>query len=363
MQWSLGLMSGTSMDGVDAALLETDGERIGRFGPAMTVAYPPALRASLRGVLGGVGDVGATERAVTLFHADVVETLLAGADLARADVSVVGFHGHTILHAPTAGRTWQIGDGPLLRERLGLPVINDFRSADVAAGGEGAPLVPAYHAALSDALPRPLALLNIGGVANVTWIGRAIGPGIVTDDALLAFDTGPGNALLDDWTLRHTGRPMDEDGALAATGTVDRAAVAAFVAHPYFARLPPKSLDRDDFARHAATLVDGLSPADGAATLLACTIAGVRAAQAHFPAAPRQWLVCGGGRHNRLLMDRLQDSLAAPVAPVESVGWDGDALEAQAFAFLAVRSLRGLPLSWPSTTGVAKPQTGGRLYG
>jgi anhydro-N-acetylmuramic acid kinase len=353
MLLSLGLMSGTSLDGVDAALIETDGERVGAMGDWLTAAYPPSLRDSLRGVLGGRGEVAAVERAVTLFHAEVAESLLARAG--RPAVAVVGFHGHTILHRPAERRTWQIGDGALLRQSLGIPVVNDFRGADVAAGGEGAPLVPAYHAALARDLPRPLAVLNIGGVANVTWIGA--------DGDLLAFDTGPGNALIDDWALRHTGRPVDADGRLAAAGMVDARAVAAFLAQDYFARRPPKSLDRDDFARAAAHLVEALSPADGAATLTALTVAAVGEAERHFPQPCRRWLVCGGGRHNPVLMAGLKARLASPVAPVEEAGWNGDALEAQAFAFLAVRSMKGLPLSWPGTTGIAAPLTGGRLYG
>ncbi|HIJ63020.1 MAG TPA: anhydro-N-acetylmuramic acid kinase, partial [Rhodospirillaceae bacterium] len=200
----------------------------------------------------------------------------------------------------------------------------------------------------------PVAVLNLGGVANVTWIGA--------DGDLLAFDTGPGNALIDDWLLAHSGRPYDEDGALAASGSADAAAVAGFAGHSYFSRTPPKSLDRDDFRRLADQLSQGLSPAAGAATLAAFTIRGVVLAQAHFPQPPRLWLVCGGGRHNRHLMAGLRQALAAPVEAVETQGWDGDALEAQAFAFLAVRSLKGLPLTLPATTGAPRPLSGGRLH-
>nr|WP_274540589.1 anhydro-N-acetylmuramic acid kinase [Telmatospirillum siberiense] len=351
---SLGLMSGTSLDGVDAALIRTDGERVAEFGPSLTRPYPAPLRQRLRGILGGVGPVAEVERDVTLFHAEVVRDLLAESGTSRAEVAVVGFHGHTILHRPEQGRTWQIGDGALLAERLELSVVNDFRSEDVAAGGQGAPLVPVYHAALAEGLARPLAVLNLGGVGNVTWIG--------VDGGLLAFDTGPGNALIDDWALRHTGRAVDVDGALAADGTVDEEALRAFRAHPYFTRLPPKSLDRDDFAKIAGALVEGLSASDGAATLSAFSVAAVELAQAHFPAPPATWLVCGGGRHNPVIMAGLRRCLPAPVKPVDAVGWDGDALEAQAFAFLAVRSLKGLPLTWPGTTGAARPLGGGRLH-
>ena len=264
---------------------------------------------------------------------------------------MVGFHGHTILHCPAERRTWQIGDGALLAYRLGLDVVADFRSADVAAGGEGAPLAPLFHAALAATLPKPLAVLNIGGVANVTWIG---GP-----EEILAFDTGPGNALIDDWVRRHTGAAADLDGAFARAGAVSAAHVENFLASPYFDRLPPKSLDRDDFR---GTLPTGLSLEDGAATLTEMTAAAVAAGTRHFPAPAEQWLVTGGGRHNPALMEALGRRLNVTVKPVEAVGWHGDALEAQAFAYLAVRSLEGLPLSLPSTTGVPEPTCGGRLF-
>ncbi|WP_173978048.1 anhydro-N-acetylmuramic acid kinase [Magnetospirillum sp. UT-4] len=351
---ALGLMSGTSLDGVDAALVVTDGVAVERLGPSLTQPYPETLRTALRGVLGGVGPVEEVERAVTLFHAEVVARLLADNRLAAAEIDVVGFHGHTILHRPAERRTWQIGDGALLAKLTGIPVVDDFRSADVAAGGQGAPLVPVFHAALAAGLPRPLAVLNLGGVGNVTWIGE--------DDSLLAFDTGPGNALLDDWALAHTGRPVDEGGALARTGRVDAGAVAAFLRHPYFARVPPKSLDRDDFRKTAAALVAGLGAADGAATLTAFTAKAAGLARAHFPKPAAGWLVCGGGRHNPAVMTALAAEFNVPVAPVEAVGWDGDALEAQAFAYLAVRSLRGLPLTFPETTGTPRPLSGGRFH-
>jgi anhydro-N-acetylmuramic acid kinase len=303
----------------------------------------------LRGVLGGVGPVGEVETELTRLHAEAVEQFRERHPQIAADL--VGFHGHTILHRPTERRTWQLGDGAALARRLGVDVVGDFRSADVAAGGEGAPFAPLYHAALASALPKPLAVLNLGGVANVTWIGE-------TDD-ILAFDTGPGNALLDDWVRRHTGAAADFGGALAAAGRVSEAHVARFLRRPYFARMPPKSLDRDDF-RDA--MPDGLLLEDGAATLTEMIAAAVAAATEHFPAPAREWLVCGGGRHNLALMAALARLPGVPVRPVEAAGWSGDALEAQAFAYLAVRSVAGLPLSLPSTTAVPRPMPGGRLF-
>ncbi len=346
----LGLMSGTSLDGVDAAVVRTDGQRVEDRGPALTVPYDEDLRLRLRGLLGSEGNT-AVSREMTLIHAQVVHRLLAENGMVAADIDLMGFHGHTVLHRPDRGLTRQIGDGALLARQTGIPVIADFRGRDVAAGGEGAPLAPLYHAALARGLEKPLAVLNLGGVANLTWIGHG--------DRIMAFDTGPGNALIDDWTRRTTGAAFDEKGRLAARGRADAAKLAALLDHPYFGRQPPKSLDRGDF--HGGP-VEGMSPADGAATLTLFTAAAVARARDFLPQAPARWLVCGGGRHNRALMAALADALAVPVEPVETVGWRGDFLEAEAFAFLAARSLRGLPLSLPETTGVARPTTGGTLY-
>ena len=233
-----------------------------------------------------------------------------------------------------------------------MPVAHDFRSADIAAGGQGAPLAPVYHAALAANLPKPLAVLNIGGVANVTLIGRG--------GEILAFDTGPGNGPLDDWCARHTGQPFDTDGALARSGRADQAVLARLLADPYFAAPAPKSLDRLDFGRAlAASGLDRLSASDGAATLAAFTIRSIAAAR--FPEPPARWLVCGGGRHNPVLMDGLRRTLGVAVEPVESEGWDGDALEAQCFGFLAARVANGQPITFPSTTGVPIAMIGGRI--
>jgi anhydro-N-acetylmuramic acid kinase len=262
---------------------------------------------------------------------------------------MIGFHGQTILHRPQQGRTWQIGDAALLARETGTPVAWDFRTADVHAGGQGAPLVPVFHAALAAAFDRPLAVLNIGGVANVTWIGA---------HDIAAWDTGPGNALLDDFCARHLGEPMDRDGRLAATGTPNEAILAELLAHPFFRRPPPKSLDRQDFA-HALQKVEGLNMADGAATLAAFTARAISASP--WPLPPRQMLVAGGGRHNPAIMAALRATLACPVAPAEDAGWNGDALEAQCFAYLAARVQRGLPLSFPGTTGVPVPTPGGAI--
>jgi anhydro-N-acetylmuramic acid kinase len=349
---TIGLMSGTSLDGVDAAWLETDGERIGRFGPTLTLPYDDALRSDLRRLLDlaptlapGDGRLQSAVARLTGYHVRAVAALGQAADL-------IGFHGQTILHQPDQLRTWQVGDAQELARHTGIPVAHDFRTADVASGGQGAPLAPVYHAALAGELPKPLAVLNVGGVANVTWIGE--------DGGLVAFDTGPGNGPLDDWVVRHTGAAFDRDGALARAGRVDTAVLGRLLAQPYFSRPAPKSLDRLDFAAAlAASGIDALSAADGAATLVAFTVEAV--ALAPLPAPPRRWLVCGGGRRNPAIMQALRQALCVPVDPVEAEGWDGDALEAQCFGFLAARVAAGLPLSFPGTTGVPAPMPGGKL--
>ena len=351
---AIGLMSGTSLDGVDAAWIETDGERVVATGSALTLPYDPVLRARLRrlldrapaGLRADDPDLLEATALLTQRHVEAVRALAAPTDL-------IGFHGQTILHQPQRRRTWQIGDAALLARACGLPVACDFRLADVAAGGEGAPLAPVYHQTLAHDLAHPLAVLNLGGVGNVTWLGA--------DDALLAFDTGPGNGPLDDWVASRTGAAFDRDGRLAGAGRVDGAVLARLMADPYFARPAPKSLDRLDFAAGlAASGLAALGTEDGAATLVAFTAASVAACRAHLPRPPRRWLVTGGGRRNPAIMAALAARLG-DVAPVEQVGWDGDALEAQCFALLAVRVRAGLPLTFPGTTGIAAPLAGGRI--
>ncbi|MGH7051457.1 MAG: anhydro-N-acetylmuramic acid kinase, partial [Acetobacteraceae bacterium] len=270
---------------------------------------------------------------------------------------LIGMHGQTILHRPDQARTWQIGDAAWLADVTNLPVVHDFRAADVEAGGQGAPLAPVFHAALAADFPSPLAILNIGGVANVTWIGPA---GIGRERRLTAMDTGPGNGPLDDWVRRRTGQAFDAEGRLAGSGWPDESVLERLMADPWFARPGPKSLDRLAFsATLAASGLDDLSAADGAATLAAFTARAV--AIATLPAPPLRWLVAGGGRHNPAIMAALRAAITAPLAPVETVGWDGDALEAQCFGFLAARAQAGLPLSFPETTGVRAPLCGGRM--
>jgi anhydro-N-acetylmuramic acid kinase len=369
---TIGLMSGTSLDGVDAAWVETDGERIGRLGPALTLPYEPALRRDLRSLLDRAPQLAEDDallascvRRLTDAHVEAVARLRVQVHRhLDEDVDLLGFHGQTILHRPArapsripgTGRTWQVGDARGLARATNLSVAYDFRSADVAAGGEGAPLVPVVHAALAEELPRPLAVLNLGGVGNVTWLGEG--------GAMLAFDTGPANGPLDDWARRSLGKDYDKDGNLAAAGQADGAVLSHLMAHPYLTAPPPKSLDRLDFDRALREAGAGaLSPQDGAATLVAFCAICVAAAARHFPEPPKQWLVAGGGRRNPAMMRALAAVLTEPVRPVEVAGWNGDMLEAQAFGVLAARVSRGLPLTFPGTTGVAQPTTGGRIVG
>lgn len=351
---AIGLMSGTSIDGIDAALIDTDGNhQIDRLA-FHSQPYEPDVADRIRSVLGRSEpdeQTVAIEREITLLHAQAIDTLIARAAVDRAAIGVVGFHGHTLHHEPPRGFTWQIGDGALLAEACGIDVVADFRSADVKDGGEGAPLAPVYHAALMADHEKPVAVLNLGGVGNVTWIGAS--------DQLIAFDTGPGNALIDDWAYRYTGKPMDRDGAMARRGEIDENALAALLHFAYLQRPPPKSLDRNEFDTAA---VEPLLVEDGAATLTAFTVACVQAALDHFPSPPVRWVVCGGGRKNPAIMAGLRRTLGVPVDPMEALGWNGDAIEAQAFAYLAVRKLEGLPTSFPETTGVKNPTSGGVFH-
>ncbi len=353
---AIGAISGTSMDGIDVALLDTDGEDIVRPGPGRSYPYAPELRRCLLELiatpeLAEHDPLAELELAVSNAHAAAVAQFITDHAIDRSRVALLGLHGQTVFHRPQRRFTRQLGLGAAVARRLGIDVVNRFRHADVAAGGEGAPLAPLYHRALAHVLVQPVMVLNLGGVANVSYIDG---------DRVIAFDTGPASALIDDFVLRRRGQAYDEDGKLAASGEVNQGILATLMANPYFDRKVPKSLDRQDF--HArAKIIEPLGDADGAATLTAFTIESVLAALRHVP-APQRWLVTGGGRHNATLMRLLAQRLGVAVDPVEAVGWDGDFIEAQCFAYLAVRSRRGLPLSLPSTTGVPQPLTGGEFW-
>lgn len=355
----LGYMSGTSLDGVDAAILDTDGEQIHGTGPATLLVFSPAERAAvvratedaLRWNGGGArpASFAAAEAVILDTHVRAARALLAEDGGA---VDLIGFHGQTVLHRPERQLTVQLGDPAALATALGVPVVADMRQGDLAAGGQGAPLVPIYHRALADrlGLPRPIAFLNIGGVANLSWIG----PG----EGMIAFDTGPGNGMIDLLLQSRGAGRYDEDGRLGAAGRVDRAILDAYLSAPYFRQAGPKSLDRYDFALAA---VESLSLEDAAATLTAFAIESIRLAAELLPESPGEWIVCGGGVHNPTLMRLLGERVGAWRA-ADDCGLRGDFIEAEAMAYLAARSLRGLPLTFPATTGVPHPIPGGRIF-
>lgn len=347
MKSVIGLMSGTSMDAIDVAWLRTDGEQLIEQGPAGEFAYLPQEREAVRKVLGSRHPSDEAVKAVTDAHIRAVAAFLQVHPQLQSGLELIGFHGQTTFHDPAKHVTVQIGSAQRIADHFRVPVVHDFRSADVAAGGEGAPFAPLYHQALAVTLEKPLAVLNLGGVGNVTWMNG---------EEILAFDTGPASAMIDDWMLREAGKPLDHNGETARQGNVDSVRVRNWMSSDYFAKKPPKSLDRNDFEADVA----GMSVADGAATLLEFTVESVSLAREHMPASPLFWIVTGGGRKNVYLMERLRQVLGVQLEPVEAAGWNGDALEAQCFAWLAVRSRRGLPLSLPATTGVPEPMTGGR---
>ena len=368
---AIGLMSGTSLDGIDVAMIETDGESVAVFGPGRTYVYAPETRELLFQAIADAremtdrdarpGILRRAERLSTERHAQALTSFFKEFPAYR-DVDVIGYHGQTVLHRPEIALTVQIGDGPALARSIrgmttgdGATLVYDMRAADVAAGGQGAPLVPVYHRALARGLgpPKPLLVLNLGGVANVTYVDGMNDP--------IACDTGPANALVDDFIKSRTELDFDEDGVIAGWGKVDEAVVERLLTHEFFQRPPPKSLDRNDFRawvnEHAG--LDAMNTADGAATLTALSAEACRTILRFLPAKPTQLIVAGGGAHNATLLRMLGKRTGIDTVTAEKVGWSIDDMEAQAFAFLAVRALKGLPLSFPTTTGVPQPMTGG----
>jgi anhydro-N-acetylmuramic acid kinase len=353
---TIGLMSGTSMDGIDVAYIETDGENHIKCGAHATFPYGDAFRNQLRKCLKpspSTADlIEQVERELTKWHIKAVKQFCSNNEIKLKDIDLIGFHGHTIQHLPDEGRTWQIGDGQYMADQLGVTVINNFRENDMKQGGQGAPLVPVFHKALvkNRELPEPVAIVNIGGVGNITYI---------KGDDVVAFDTGPGNAMIDDWVSTKGDVPFDDGGKIALSGKADKDKVEAFLALPYFSRKAPKSLDRNDFSSFE---MGNLYLEDGATTWSEITVQSILAAQMHLPETPVGWLITGGGRHNRYIMQRLQQSVKGYVCPVDQFDWNGDAMEAQAFGYLAARSRLRLPLSFPTTTGVHEAVTGGDTH-
>ena len=367
MRTAIGLMSGTSLDGIDIALLRTDGKSAVERGPAMGRAYDAAFRRRLQGALEAAraigtrterpGDLAQIERELTLLHAEAVRAFLAGNGLSASDIDVVGFHGQTVLHRPDAGLTVQLGDGGLLARETGIDVVHDMRANDRVHGGQGAPLIPVYHAALaaglSDFAGKAVVFVNIGGISNITFIGG--------DGGIVAFDSGPGNTLIDQWVEAHAGIPYDQGGMIASEGRVDPALAGRYLGHAFFTDPVRRSLDRNDFLPP-----DGAAASleDGARTLAHVTAAAILRSARHLPERPGLYVVCGGGRLNRVIMDDLAAMArgeGAEVVAAEAVGLNGDSMEAEAWAYLAVRALGGLPLTFPETTGVKVPVSGGVL--
>lgn len=365
LKTAIGLMSGTSMDGIDVALLKTDGEGRVERGASLGVAYPPEFREALAETLETAkaieqrdqrsGNMADVERELTLRHAAAVKDFLAREKLGYQDVDLIGFHGQTVLHRPHQALTVQIGDGPLLARETGIPVIYDMRANDMAHGGQGAPLVPAYHAALAAGIAefagRPAMFVNIGGISNLTYIG--------SDGCIVAYDSGPGNTLIDQWVEAQAGLAFDEGGAIASRGRMVTAMADRYLAHPFFTSNMRISLDRNDFRPPQP---DEASLEDGARTLAHVTAGAIVKSMRHLPEPPKLIVVCGGGRLNAAIMADL-DQLAkgAKVVPAEALDFNGDSMEAEAWAYLAVRAVKGLPLTFPGTTGVAEPVSGGVL--
>lgn len=359
---AIGLMSGTSLDGIDAALIKSDGETTERFGQAFHMDYSSDMRSRLKTALSEAKTekkptdknslINETEQVLSDLHYVVVRELLELNALKPGDIDVVGFHGQTLLHGPDQGWTWQIGSGERLAARLGITVVNDLRRYDVEHGGQGAPLAPVYHQSILKGKGKeyPAALINIGGVSNITWVGSE-----KTGD-MVAFDAGPGNALLDDWVREKTELPYDIDGMISIKGKADQEMVNRWMENDYFNLSPPKSLDRDDFD---VSEVSALSLEDGAASLCAFTVATIKAGAEKCPVRVKNWYVCGGGAHNPVIMKMLKYALDGDVNTVRSLGFDGDYIEAEAFAYLAVRKLYDLPITFPGTTGISEPSSGG----
>ncbi|MFN7103895.1 MAG: anhydro-N-acetylmuramic acid kinase [Pseudorhizobium sp.] len=364
MKTAIGLMSGTSMDGIDVALLRTDGQGRVERGAFLGVAYEPAFREKLKQALQDAkairerserpGALAAVERELTERHAAAVQTFLQQNDLSATDIEVVGFHGQTVLHRPDDALTVQLGNGQLLADLTGITVISDMRANDMVHGGQGAPLVPAYHAALAeglDAPQRPVCFVNIGGISNLTFIGR--------DGTLTAFDSGPGNTLIDQWVEAQAGIPFDQGGMIASEGQVIAELAESYLSQPFFTAKARRSLDRNDFLPPRG---DQAELADGARTLAYVAAAAILTSAVHLPEAPALYVICGGGRLNAVLMEdlgRLAGERGAQVVSAEEVGLDGDAMEAEAWAYLAVRAMQGLPLTFPGTTRVSAPVSGG----
>ena len=365
---AIGLMSPASVAGVDAAIITTDGQGVVEAGPSLHLPYSRDLKIWIRRAIkaaqegrDGAADIGKAAGELTLAHVEAVEELLEQADLKRTGIDVIGFHGHTIFHRPAAsredqGRSWQIGDGSVLAEEAKIDVVTSFRTEDVAEGGQGAPLVPVYHQALAQSLDGdgPVGIITLGDDVSVTF---AIREG--RDAQVMAFDCGPGDELLDQWATLKSGKAMSPDGSLARDGQVRTEILRMMMLNPYLRRKPPKSLGQFDFKLDS--LLE-LSASDGAATLTALSAACVRLSEKHLPEEPKQWVVCGPGAENPSMLEALKKALDAPVRLAGEAGWNSNFLDAECIGYLAVRSLKKLPLTYPQTTRAPRPIHGGLFF-
>ncbi|MEQ9115784.1 MAG: anhydro-N-acetylmuramic acid kinase [Rickettsiales bacterium] len=358
----IGLMSGTTFDGVDAAVIKTDGEKINDLGPTITITYPEDFRNKIRNITTGSIDLKnilELEDEITLLHCHAVQELLKTNKISKEDIDLVAFHGQTIYHDSKNCKTWQLANGSLMVRELGINVITDFRRRDLAHGGEGAPLVPFFHKAISESMPKPIAFVNIGGVSNITYVNK--------DGEMVAFDSGPGCALIDDWVYTRVKTPFDYNGEIAARGKSNKHKIDYFIeSTPFFNQVPPKSLDRNEFSNIFRKL-SSLNTADGAATLTELSARAIHEGKKFLPSQPEQWVVCGGGRKNKYLMNLLRDKYQLNVVNIDDLKFnnfklDGDFIEAQAFAYLGARSFKNLPYTLPSTTGAIQPASGGAFY-
>ncbi len=369
-QWCIGLMTGTVMDGnVDIAMLKTDGNTIDEFGPYTLASYPPETNQLIHEAMAAAQEwnfadtepdiFAKAEKALSEGQAHAISQFLSKNHISTQTIALIGFHGQTVLHRPpqggVKGATRQLGNGQILADMLGIPVVYDFRTQDVEAGGQGAPLAAIYHQALlrhaniTDK-PTQTAILNLGGVGNISWWDG--------NNTLIAFDTGPANAPINDWINTHNLGEMDRDGLIAARGQAEEARLQKLLQHPYFSENFPKSLDRNSFTQ---TMASGLSLENGAATLTAFSASAISKGLDLLPERPKRLVACGGGRKNPQLLKEIEARASVKVVQAEELNWRGDAVEAECFAFLAARCNRNLPISFPGTTGVPQPMSGGTL--
>lgn len=356
--WAVGLESDTAISGIDVAFIKTDGVDIYERRKCFSRPYSPMMREAIHSVLGPNGQkdqeyLKSVEDLLTQEHIKAVQELMDSLDISPRQIDVIGFSGHTIFNRPSEKISVQIGDDEQMFKAFGIPVVSRFYQADLLSGGQGAPIFSVYYEALARELPKPLVIFSIGGISSLTFIGE--------NGELIAFDVGVGNMLLDRWMQEKLGAEMDFDGLWAAKGNVNERLLHKLMQHKSIKRQPPKALERTDF-EDCLQDVEGCSIADGAATLTAFTCeALIDAVQKFLPVSPTLFIVTGGGAYNPSMIKYLRQRLSGEVKTAEEIGWDSMCIDAESFAFLAVRSLHGLPFTYPTTTGVPFPLSGGKI--